>query len=137
MAKPVIDIITDVLRDINVIDENESPSAEQGIKSLHKLNEMLADAQADGLALGWYPIADADIATNAPLRDEDIRAVQACLALELCPSFGMEPAQQVKENAGDAYAKLCKRYIKYFEADLTFLPSGDAWSNAWDSGSWN
>lgn len=137
MSKPVIDIITDVLRDICVIDENESPSAEQGIKSLHKLNEMLADAQADGLALGWYPIADADIATNAPLRDEDIRAVQACLALELCPSFGMEPAQQVKENAGDAYAKLCKRYINYFQSDLTFLPGGDAWGSAWASGPWS
>lgn len=63
--------------------------------------------------------------------------MQACLALELCPTFGLEPMPQVKENAGDAYAKLCKRYINYFESDLTFLPGGDAWGNAWTSGPWN
>jgi hypothetical protein len=134
MPKPVIDLITDVLRDINVIDQNESPSPEQGILTLHKLNEMLADAEADGVRLGWYPIADADIANNAPLKDEDIRAVQACLCLEVCPSFGIEPMQQVKENAGDAYAKLVKRYVQYFESDTTFLPQGDAWANTWPVG---
>lgn len=122
MSKTVIDILTDVLRDLNVIDENESPSAEQGVKALNKLNEMLADAQADGIRLGWYPIPYADVGTNAPLRDEDIRAVQFCLALELCPSFGIEPLQQLKDNAADAYAKLSKRYIEYMECDLTFLP---------------
>lgn len=135
MSKAVIDLITDVLRDINVIDANEAPSAEQGMLALHKLNEMLADAQADGIRLGWYPIADADISADAPLADEDIRGVQFCLALELCPSFGMEPLQQLRENAADAYAKLAKRAIKYMESDTTFLPlaEGNSWGNYWPS----
>lgn len=126
MTITVIDLLTDALRMLNVIDVYESPSAEDGIKALHVLNEMMADAQADGIRMGWHPIADADIAVDAPLRDEDIRAVKQCLCLELCPYFGMEPLEQQKSLAADAYAKLAKRYVEYFESDLTMLPQGDA-----------
>ena len=131
MSTTVIALITDALRLINVIDQNESPSAEQGIAVLHILNEMLADAQADGIRLGWYPIADADISTDAPLADEDIRGVKFCLALEICPYFGLEPLEQLAQNAADAYAKLAKRAPKYFESDTTFLPMADAYGYTW------
>jgi hypothetical protein len=134
MSTPVIDLITDVCRLVNLIDDNESPPAEMGIKCLHILNEMMSDAQADGIRMGWYPIADADIATDAPIQEQDLRAVKACLALEVCPYFGVEPLQQLKDNAGDAYAKLAKRYVQYFESDTTFLPQGDAWANSWPVG---
>lgn len=130
----VISLITDVCRLANLIDENESPPAEMGIKVLHILNEMMADAEADGVRMGWYPIADADIAIEAPLQDQDIRAVKACLCLEICPYFGIEPLQQMKDNAGDAYAKLCKRYIRYFESDTTFLPLAEGWPGNWPIG---
>lgn len=132
MTIPVIDLITDACRLVNLIDENESPPPEMGLKVLHILNEMMADAQADGVRMGWYPIADADISVDAPLQDQDIRAVKTCLALEICPYFGVEPLQQLKENAGDAYGKLCKRYIEYFEADTTFLPGAEG--NYWPLG---
>lgn len=131
MSTTVIQLITDSLRLVNVINANQSPSAEQGISVLHILNEMLADAQADGIRLGWYPIADADIANEAPLSDEDIRGVKFCLALEICPYFGIEPLSQMKENAADAYAKLAKRAPQYMESDLTFLPTADAYGSPW------
>lgn len=131
MSKTVIDIVTDVLRDINLIDENESPSAEQGMKALHKLNEMMADAIADGIRINWVSVADADIANESGLLEADVRAVQFCLALELCPSFGIEPSQQLKENAGDAYAKLSKRYIQYFESDLSMLPLAEGYGGVY------
>lgn len=129
MTITVIELVTDALRLMNVIDANESPSAEQGIQVLHILNEMLADAQADGIRLGWYRIADADIADPAPLSDDDIRGVKFCLAVEIAPYFGLEPLPQLKENAADAYSKLAKRAIHYLESDTTFLPMADA---CWD-----
>lgn len=135
MTINVIDLLTDSLRLINVIDLYESPSAEDGIKALHVLNEMIADAQADGIRLPWHAIADADIATVAPLDDADIRAVKNCLALELCPYFGLEPTEQQRSNASDAYQKLTKRYVQFFEADLSMLPLAEA--NYWPGwGTW-
>lgn len=126
MSTTVIDLITDSLRLIGVINSNQSAPAEAGIQSLHVLNEMMADAQADGVEMGWYPIADADIATIAPLSDEDIRATKWCLAMELCPHFGIEPSQQCKENAADAYVKLVKRKVRYVETDTSILPQADS-----------
>jgi hypothetical protein len=125
MSTTVIQLLTDALRLVNIINSNQSPSAEQGIQALHVLNEMMADVQADGLQMGWYPIADADIATEAPISDEDIRSVKWCLGLELCPYFGIEPLPQHQTNAQDAYTRLAKRKVLYLETDVSMLPQGE------------
>lgn len=126
MTSTVNEICEASLRLLNVIDEEETPSAEQGIKTLHILNDMMADAQSDGIELGWYPIADADITNDAPLQNADVRAVKLCLAIEAAPHFGVEPLQTLKDLAADAYGKLAKRAIKTFEADVSGLPMADA-----------
>lgn len=128
MATTVIEIIEAALRLINVIDEEETPSPEQGIKGLHILNDMLADAYSDGIDLGWRPIADADISVDAPLATQDVRAVKLWLAIESAPHFGVEPLPTLKELGSDAYGKLAKRAIKFSESDVSGLPipeSGD------------
>lgn len=122
MTTTVIAIIEAALRLLNVIDEEETPSAEQGIKGLHILNDLLADAYSDGIDLGWRPIADADISGDAPLASEDVRGVKLWLAIEAAPHFGIEPLPTLKELGSDAYAKLAKRAIKYTQADLSGLP---------------
>jgi hypothetical protein len=127
MSITVIQLITDTLRMINVINANRAPSPEQGISTLHMLNEMMADWESSGLRLGWYPIADADISAVAPLADEDIRGVKLCLAIEVAPYFGIQPIQQLQENALDARQSLQKRYVQYLESDTSFLPMADAY----------
>ncbi len=122
----VMEIIESALRLLNIIDEEETPSPEQGIKSLHILNDMLADAYRDGIDLGWRPIADTDITVDAPLAPEDIRGVKLWLAIEAAPHFGIEPLPTVKELGADAYAKLAKRAIKHVESDLSGLPVAEA-----------
>ena len=47
-----LQIITDALRSINVIDETETPSAEQGSHCLRQMNQMLAEWAVDGIVLG-------------------------------------------------------------------------------------
>jgi hypothetical protein len=126
MPATVNEIIEASLRLLNVIDEEETPSAEQGIKTLHILNDLMADMRSDGIDLGWYPIADADITADAPLAKEDIRAVKLCLAIEAAPHFGVEPLQTLKDRYEEAYAKLAKRAIKTVEADLSGLPLAEA-----------
>jgi hypothetical protein len=122
MTTTVIEIISASLRLLNVIDEEETPSAEQGFKTLHILNDMLADARSDGIDLGWRPIADADISIDAPLKPQDVRGVKLWLAIETAPHFGIEPLPTVKELGNDAYAKLAKRAIKFTESDVSGLP---------------
>lgn len=41
----------------------------------------------------------------------------------------MEPLEQQRQLAADAYAKLAKRYVQYFESDLTMLPLADAYDS--------
>ena len=122
MTTTVIEIITASLRLLNVIDEEETPSPEQGFKTLRILNDLLADAYGDGIDLGWRPIADADINIDAPLDSTDVRAVKLWLAIEAAPQFGVEPLPTLKELGNDAYAKLAKRAIKFVELDVSGLP---------------
>lgn len=126
MTTTVIEMIEASLRLLNVIDEEETPSAEQGIKMLHILNDMLADARGDGIDLGWRPIADADISIDAPLSPKDVRGVKLWLAIEAAPHFGVEPLPTLKELGNDAYAKLAKRAIKFTESDVSGLPVAEA-----------
>lgn len=126
MTATVNELIEASLRLLNVIDEEETPTPEQAVKTLHILNDMMADAQEDGIELGWYPIADADLTADAPLQNKDVRAVKLCLAMEAAPHFGIEPQPSLRELSTDAYAKLAKRAIKVAEADLSGLPLSDA-----------
>ncbi len=126
MTETVIGVIESSLRLLNVIDEEETPSAEQGNKTLHILNDMLADALGDGIDLGWRPIADADIGVDAPLAAKDVRGVKLWLAIEAAPHFGVEPLPTLKALGDDAYAKIAKRAIKFTESDVSGLPTAEA-----------
>ena len=126
MSTTVIQIIESALRLTNVIDADESPTAEDGLKTLAILNDLMADMQADGIQLGWYPIADADISTNAPLQRQDVRGVKLCLAVELAPHFGVEPQMRLMNDRDEAYANLAKRGALRVELDLSGLPIADA-----------
>ena len=126
MSTTIIALIESSLRLLNVIDEEETPSAEQGLKMLHILNDLLADAYSDGIDLGWRPIDDADISLDAPLAPADVRAVKLWLAIEAAPHFGVEPLPTLKELGNDAYAKLAKRAIKFVESDVSGLPIAES-----------
>lgn len=118
--KTCIEMITDSLRLVNVIDGNQSPDAEQGVAGLRSLNEMMSDWAADGIRLGWYPVTD--ISSNVPLQDEDLRGVTFNLAVELATQYGIEPHPRVTDIAATTFARLAKRALQYFEADMTMLP---------------
>ena len=120
MSETNIQIITASYQKADVIDETQAPSAEQGVVGLMLLNNMLADFQADGISLGWF--AQTALTAEAPLRDEDLRAVQFCLAAEIAGHFGLSLTPENSELANTAYAKLVKRRTPYTESDLSELP---------------
>jgi hypothetical protein len=119
-----LDFITAALRLLNVIDENESPSAEQGVLGLRTLNQMLSQWARDGVRLGWY--TQTDLQATAPIEAADERGVTFNLAVESAPYYGIEPIGKVTEIASATYAALAKAHQRYFQSDVSFLPLGDA-----------
>lgn len=119
-----LDFITAALRLLNVIDETESPSAEQGSQGLRVINQMLAQWTRDGVRLGWY--AQTDLQATAPIETADERGVTFNLAVELAPYYGIEPLGQVTKIATETYSALAKAHQRYFESDVSFLPLGEA-----------
>lgn len=122
------EIITYAYQKIGVVDENSSPSYEQGQVGLTVLNDYLLNENADGLRLGWY--AQTQISANAPLRPEDVHGVKMLLAKQLAAHYGITiQNQQLLEEIQTAKTQLVKRSIRYSEADFSELsrPQGGPW----------
>lgn len=123
MSITVIELITDALQEINVIDANEAPSAEQGVRALRRLNQMMADWKSDGIDLGYY--RQTSMSAVVPIREEDELGVTMNLATTLAGGYGIDPLPDVKRQAADYYSTLAKGALKYFEADMTQLPTAE------------
>ena len=123
MSITVIELLTDALQEINVIDQNEPPSAEQGVKALRRFNQMMADWERDGIRLGYYPQSDMD--ATVPIGSADELGVTLNLAVSLAPSYGIEITDGLRVQAATYYASLAKESLQYFESDMTQLPMSD------------
>lgn len=124
MALAAIDMITDAFRLANIIDENETPSAEQGVYGLRVLNQLMGQWDADGIRLGWVVVTSQ--AADLPLRFQDERAVKYNLAAELAGEYGVELTPRVAKIAADTRAALSKAHRLRVESDLSLLPDADA-----------
>lgn len=125
MAISALDMITDALRLGNVIDENEDPSAEQGVKGLRVLNQMVAQWVVDGIRLPWHIVEDLD--DDLPIDVKDERGLKYNLAVELAGEYGVELLPRVQMIAEDTYAGLAKRYQQVVEMSVDHLPAGGPW----------
>jgi len=112
---------------INLIDENSSPSAEQGVTALNVLNDMMANIAADGVHIGWYPQTNA--ADTSPLQNEDVGPVKYLLCAALASHYGIVLAPLLIAEIESAWTRLVKRAMKEGEADLSELPraQGPRW----------
>lgn len=130
----VLEIITDAMQLIRMIDQNEAPSAEQSAQALRILNDMLLNEAADGMRLGWFP--QTTVTAVAPLRPQDIFGVKRILAANLATANGIDLAKDdavLTAEIIEAKRQLVKRSIRYFESDLGELqrPQGVAWGPNW------
>jgi hypothetical protein len=129
MSYTVLDICTDAARIVNIIDETQQLSPEQGAQALVALNDLMSDMDEDGIELGWFP--QTDLANTAPIDNSDARPIKLVFARELAMRAGLTPTlpQDLVEAMDMAYDRLSKRTIEYFEADMTGLPipQGSYW----------
>lgn len=115
-----IDLITDALRLVNVIDQNDVPTAEMGENGLRSLNELMRDWEEDGIRLGWVTVNDQEDVLSLAERDE--RAVKFNFAVELAGEYGIEPPARVEQIAADTYARVAKRAVQHVECSMDHLP---------------
>jgi hypothetical protein len=120
MSATNIELVTYALLKCNVIDENSSPSPEQGATGLNVLNDMMANMSADGVKLGWYP--QISLTVTSPLQSQDVGPVKYLLTAALAAHYGITLGELLIAEIAAAATRLAKRALRYSEADLSELP---------------
>lgn len=119
----VADFITDVLRQLAIISEIETPSAEQGQDAVTKLNDLMASLEVDGVSFGYNPKATS--AEDIVLPDGHKSAVKAMLGAALAEGYGIPvpPLMAAMANAG--YQRLLRQSLQQsMRKAYTDAPSG-------------
>lgn len=124
MSITALEMITDSLRASNIIDENQNPTPEMGVKCLRLLNQMMGQWDADGIRLGWVLVPT--LPSVLPITLQDERAVKFNFAVEAAGEYGVTPLERVIQIADETYASLAARYELTVRSDLSNLPTPDA-----------
>lgn len=85
-AQSASQIIKDVYVELNVIREDQAPTAEMQAQAIRRLNQMMAVWAADGKGLGYIPIGTVTDVLTVP--DAAIMGIWGSLAILLAPLFG-------------------------------------------------
>lgn len=121
----VLDIVTGSLRQIGIIGETKTPSAEQGADAVTRLNDLMASMEEDEIYLGWNPKSTTADTVVLPLGH--VETIKALLAVILAGSYGVEPPAITVVNANQGYKRLLRGAIQDAMTEAqTDAPYGDA-----------
>lgn len=95
------DLIADALRELNVISEIQTPSAEQYAHALRKLNQMMAKWLEEGIEIGYYPQTSAS--DTCPIPDYAETGVTLSLAISCASNYGATVSMELGATASSAY----------------------------------
>lgn len=124
----VLDIVTDSLRQIGIIGETQTPSAEQGQDAVTRLNDLMLSMEEDDIVLGWNPKSTTADTVSLPLGQ--VAAIKALLAVQLAGEYGSEIPPTTITNARDGYQRLLRQGIQNAmkQTRLYVMPRGNAQS---------
>jgi hypothetical protein len=97
MATTVLNLISRALREINVIAETQTASAEQGTQCLEKLNDMLALWKTEDIDFGWYE--QSSTSGNAPITEQARPAIVSNLAIACASQYGASVSAELARVA--------------------------------------
>lgn len=115
-----LDVITRALRIANVIREGETPPAATSEEGLEALNDMMADWEATGIELGYYP--QTSLAATIPVEDKDLRGIKYNLAREIASSLATLLTPEATRIAVNTKNRLAKGTREFFENSFEHLP---------------
>lgn len=126
-----IELITDALREIGVIDAYQDPSTEDAELCLRKLNTLVATLKRiDRIEFGYFP--QTDVNAELPISDDDAALLMPIFAMAVKINF---PAASISDAlpawAASCHASLVRDAVleNVQEANLNNLPrgSGQRW----------
>lgn len=133
MSVTNLDLIQDALRSINVINEVQTPSAEQGSHCLRELNQMLAQWAEDDVPLGYFE--QSNTTATCPIPQWAEKGVKYKLAIQVAPAYSAEVPIAVVANADDGYMTILRRVItlQMDAQDMSHMPVGSgSFGNGFD-----
>ena len=119
-----LEIIEDALRDINVISEIQSASAEQGAFGLRKLNQVMEASKEMSINFGWF--SQTATTDTAPIPDWAEIGITAGLSIAMAPKYGASISPELAAIA-DTFTNLIIRKSlseKLKNTDMSHLPVG-------------
>ena len=121
------ELIRDALTLINVLGVGEAAEPEHTEHAIRKLNSLLADWEADGVNLQYYPQTMDDLGAECPIPDDSILAVTYYLAFALAPNYGKQVSQEMTSLGATYYGRLTRDSVKskMKPATLENLPVGE------------
>jgi len=124
MTIATLTLIEDALRDINVIQETESASAEQGSYCLRRLNQMMATLKESDVDVGYF--AQKNTTGDCPIPDWAELAITNLLSVAVAPKYGATVSQELDAMISNTATTLKRKMIseKLDNADLTHMPIG-------------
>ncbi len=100
-----IELITDVLRDLGVIDAYQDPSSEDATLCLRSLNALMLTMKADTIDLGYYSLTDVN--DELPLSEQDCASIRPIFAMALTVSYpSAEVPQTLPFMAANSHSRL-------------------------------
>lgn len=118
----ILELITGALRKLNVINEIETPSAEQGAKCLEALNDMLAQWEEEGIVLQYF--RQSVTSATYPCQDYTIVGVRAALAIRVAGDFGATASVELAAEYDSGYSTILRKAMtkELPEASMSHLP---------------
>lgn len=120
-----LDIITDALKDIGVVGQTATPSAEQGSHAVGKLNDLMASMLEDGIDLGWVEIDSTTDTVVIPVGH--VSTIKALLSVALSSVYGAEVPPAVAGKASNGYSRLLGQAfsLEISRSQSDTLPAGN------------
>lgn len=119
-----ITIIEDALRDINVISEVQSASAEQGAHALRKLNQVMEAWKENDIDFGWF--SQTLTTDTIPVPDWAEIGVTSALSIAIASKYGASVSQELIAVGEAGMSMILRKMIseKLKNADMSHLPTG-------------
>ena len=126
------DVVTDALRELGVVSETDSPSAEQGASALRKLNQMLEGWKESGIDLGYF--AQTTLSDTCPIPAYAELGVTLALAARLAGSYGVALSAETATSLDSAYSVILRSAMNAAlpEADMSNRPFGEGQTVTWN-----
>lgn len=120
-----IEVISDALRELNVISEVASASAEQGAHGLRKLNEMMETWTENDIEIGYFK--QSSTTDDCPVPEWALKGVKAALSIDLAPTYGATVSAELAKKLEDGFGTIQRKCMveKMRPADMSHMPQGE------------